>query len=86
MHWPQEELTVAGRILGSAASLREAALEFGQRYAPMRAIVVDALDMRQEQPVLRAGHRALFFAASDGHCWSLTQQPTRAQLFILTEE
>ena len=86
MHWPQEELTVAGRILGSAASLREAAVELGQRYAPLRAIVVDAIDMRQEQPALRAGRRAMFFAASDGHCWSLTQQSAGAQLLILSEE
>lgn len=86
MNWPQEELTVAARILGSAATLREAAEQLRTRYAPMRTTVLDAADLREEPPALRAGRRALFFASSDGHCWTLTQQAQAAQLLILTEE
>ena len=86
MHWPQEELTVARRILGSAATLREAAEELRARYAPMRTTVLDAADLRDELPALRAGGRALFFASSDGYCWTLTQKVEAAQLLILTED
>lgn len=86
MNWPQEELTAAGRILGSAATLREAAEQLRVRYAPMRTTVLDAADLREEPPALRAGRRALFFASNDGHCWRLTQQAEVAQLLILTEE
>ena len=86
MHWPQEELTVAGRILAQAATLREAAEQLRARYAPLRTTMLDAADLREESPALRAGRRALFFASSDGHCWTLTQQAKDAQLLIVTEE
>ena len=86
MRWPAEELTVAARILASAATLREAAEQLRARYAPMRTTVLDAADLREELPALRAGRRALFFASSDGHCWTLTEQAEAAQLLILTEE
>ena len=86
MLWPQEELTVARRILAAAPTLRDAATQLRERFAPLRAAVVDAAEMREETPALRAGRRALYFAASNGYCWTLTQEPEGAQLLVLTEE
>ncbi len=65
-------------IAESAGSLREAAAALRARLAPLRVVVVDAMDMRHEQAAARGARRALFLAASDGHCWSLTDDPARA--------
>jgi len=86
MDLKEEELAVARRILAAAGSVREAAAQLRERFAPLRATVVDATDLRDESPTLRAGRRALFLATSDGHCWSVTPQTRGVQLFILTEE
>jgi len=82
----EKELAVARRILSAAGTLREAAAQLRERFAPLRAAVVDPMDLRDELPAMRAGRRALFLATSDGHCWSVTPKSTGVQLFILTEE
>jgi len=49
-------------------------------------VVVDAMDMRGETPALRLGSRSLYLATSDGHCWSITQQPDAATALILSQD
>ena len=43
-------------------------------------------DMRDETPALRLGARNVYLAASNGHCWHVTQQPEDATALILTED
>jgi hypothetical protein len=67
----------------AAPSARAAAAALRERFAPLRVVVVDALDMRGEAPAARGEHRALYLGASDGHCWTLTTDPARASgLFV----
>lgn len=68
----------------AAASVGEAAAALRARFAPMRVVVVDASDMRDEKPAAKGARWALFLGASDGHCWSLTHDPAQATGFIVT--
>lgn len=65
-------------IAETAGSVRDAAAALRARLAPLRVVVVDAMDMRHERAAVRGARRALFLAASDGHCWSLTDDPALA--------
>jgi hypothetical protein len=49
-------------------------------------VLVDAIDMRDESPALLLGTRRVYLATSNGHCWSVTQQPDEATALILTQE
>jgi hypothetical protein len=69
----------------AAATAREAAAVLRARYAPWRVLVLDAFDMRHEQPVARGGKRQLFLSASDGHCWTITADSARAAGLIVTD-
>lgn len=71
-------LAEALALAEGAAGPREAAALLRQRFAPMRVVVVDAFDMRAEQPAVQGPSRALYLAASDGHCWSVTADPAEA--------
>ena len=63
--------------------VRAAAAALRQHCAPLRVVVVDALDMRDETPVAQGRQYQLFLGASDGHCWTVTTDPARAAgLFI----
>lgn len=59
-------------LADSASTVREAALLLRERYAPLKVVVVDAFDMREETPAAVGAKRALWGAASDGHCWQVT--------------
>ncbi len=76
----------AAEVLGAAATVREAAASWRARDPAMRVVVVDAMDMRGETPALRLGARSIYLATSDGHCWSITQQPDAATALILTQD
>ncbi|GAA0747370.1 hypothetical protein LRH25_23445 [Ideonella azotifigens] len=69
----------------AAATVREAAQALRQRFAPLRVVVVDALDMRDETPAALGPTRALYYGASDGHCWTVTQDPAQAAGLFLTD-
>lgn len=86
MPWDPAETAQARIILAEASSVRDAAARLRERYAPLRVTVVDAMDMRGEQPALRAGTRALYLASTNGHCWTVTQQPADTAALILAEE
>lgn len=81
-----EYLRAAGEVIATADSLREAAALWRVRDPAMRVLLVDAIDMRDETPALHVGTRRVYLAASDGHCWSVTDQPGSATVLILTQE
>lgn len=81
-----EQLSAACDLVADAASLREAAAQWRARYPGMRALVVDAHDMRDEPPMLRVGARRVYLAASNGHCWHVTAQPEQADALIFAQE
>ena len=76
----------AGEVVTAAASVREAAATWRARDPAMRVVVVDAMDMRDEVPVLTLGSRRVFLATSNGHCWTTTQEALEATALILTED
>ncbi|ABM36898.1 hypothetical protein [Polaromonas naphthalenivorans] len=76
----------AGEVIGAASSLRDAATLWRARDPDMRVVLVDAMDMQGETPALLLGARRVYLATSNGHCWSITQQPEEATALILTQE
>jgi cytidylate kinase len=80
-----DQIQQAGSVVAEAASIRAAVVLLRREFAGMQASVVDAMDIRDETPVLQLGPRAIYLAASNGHCWSVTADPARADAFILTE-
>jgi hypothetical protein len=81
-----EQLQTASEVVGYAPTLRDAATILRGRYPGVRAIVVDQIDMRDETPALRLGQRNVYLAASNGHCWRITQRADEAAVFILTQD
>jgi acyl transferase domain-containing protein len=75
----------ASEVIGAAASLRDAAALWRARDPAMRVVLVDAMDMRDETPALRLGARNVYLASTNGHCWSVTDQPADATALILTQ-
>lgn len=76
--------TEALALAEGATTVREAAQLLRQRYAPLRVVVVDAFDMRGEAPAVQGDTLALYYGASDGHCWTVTSDPARAAGFFLS--
>lgn len=81
-----EHLRTASEVIGAAPTLRDAAALWRARYPAVRAVLVDALDMRGETPALLLGHRKVYLAATNGHCWHVTEQPEEATALILTQD
>ncbi len=79
-------LRTAGEMVGEAATLREAAERWRALHPEVRTVLVDAFDMRDETPALRLGARNVYMAATNGHCWHVTQQPEDATALILTQD
>lgn len=79
-------LRQAGEVIGAASSLRDAAAIWRARDPAMRVVLVDAMDMSDETPALMLGRRRVYLATSNGHCWSITQQPSEATALILTQD
>jgi hypothetical protein len=75
---------IAGLIAG-AESVRAAAAAIRQAFPQVRALVVDALDVRGEQPVFSVGDRQVYLIESNGHCWEVTRDPNRAYAVMLAE-
>ncbi len=79
-------LRTAEEVVGGAASLREAVARWRTQHPDVRTVVVDAMDMRGETPALQLGARNVYLAATNGHCWHVTQQPEDATALILTQD
>lgn len=70
-------------LADAATTVREAAAALRTQFAPLKVVVVDAIDMQAETPAAQSERRAIYLGASDGHCWQVTQDPTQAAgLFI----
>jgi hypothetical protein len=81
-----EQISEVTRILGEADSVRAAAASIRERFAPLRTLVLDPFDMKDEEPVAQAEQqRALYLMATDGHCWTVTREPAQAHAFVLTQ-
>jgi hypothetical protein len=78
-------LSAVADVVGAAPTLREAVAQWRARHPEVRAVLVDPEDMSGETPALRVGGRSVYFAASNGHCWAITQQAGAADALILTE-
>lgn len=78
-------LAEAVAIADAAGSAREAAATLRARFAPLRVVVVDALDMRDETPAAVGTKHQLYFGASDGHCWTVTSEPAQAVGFFIAD-
>ena len=79
-------LRTAGEMVGTSTTLREAAERWRALHPEVRTVLVDAFDMRDETPALRLGARNVYMAATNGHCWHVTQQPEDASALILTQD
>ncbi len=79
-------LRSAGEVIGAASSLRDAAAIWRARDPAIRVVLVDAMDMSDETPALMLGRRRVYLTTSNGHCWSITQQPSEATALILTQD
>ena len=77
-------VTEALALAESVGSVREAAQLLRAHYSQLRVVVVDAFDMRDEQPAATGPTRALYYGASDGHCWQVTSDPSQAAGFFLS--
>jgi hypothetical protein len=76
-------LPEAVALAEAAPGVREAAAALRARFAPLRVVVVDALDMRDETPAASGSAYHLYLGASDGHCWTVTTDIAQAAaLFI----
>ena len=70
-------------LADAEGSLRDVAATLRAACAPLRVVVVDALDMRGETPAAVGTRRQLYLGASDGHCWAVTHDLAKAAgLFI----
>ncbi len=81
-----DDLATLAALAGEASSARAAAAAIRLKLPGLHASVVDAFDLRGEQPVLQAGDLSVFLMSCDGHCWSVTGDPAQASAVILTEE
>jgi hypothetical protein len=81
-----DTLREAAEIFGAAPSLRAAAAFWRARDPGTRVVVVDASDMRDEIPAVRLCSRNIYLAASNGHCWSVTERSDDATALILTQD
>jgi hypothetical protein len=81
-----EQLGQAATLVGAAPTLRDAAAQWRALHPQVRTVLVDAMDMRGETAALQLGARNVYLATSNGHCWSITQQPEEADALILTQD
>ena len=79
-------LRSASEVIGTAPTLCDAASILRARDPALRVVLVDAMDLRDETPAQMLGHRRVYLATSNGHCWSITQQPSEATALILTQD
>jgi hypothetical protein len=78
-----QTLHAALALAGQASNVREAATALRTQMAPLRVMVVDADDMRDEPPAASDERHHLYLGASDGHCWAVTNDLAQAAgLFI----
>jgi hypothetical protein len=81
-----DQLNEAAQILGASPNVRAAAALIRERFTPIRTLVLDAFDMRGERPAMQVDQRAIYLMSTDGHCWTVTAEPSNASAFVLTQD
>jgi len=81
-----EQMALASELVGTAPTLRDAAALWRARNPQSSAIVVDAMDMREETPTMQLGARRVYLVATSGHCWHVTTAPEQASGLVLTQD
>lgn len=81
-----EQFNLVSQVVGAAPTLRDAAAYWRAHCPQVRAVLVDASEMRGETPALVLGARQVFLASSQGHCWRLTDRIDEASVLILTQD
>lgn len=72
-------------LIARSADLHTAVAAVRAAFPQLRTQIVDALDVKTEQPAFRVGTRHVFLVASDGHCWQITRDPARAAGLLLAQ-
>jgi hypothetical protein len=72
-------------MIEAAPTLREAAARLRTLLPNLKVLAMDAADLKDESPVASGATRALYLAASDGHCWRLTADPGEAAAIFVAE-
>jgi hypothetical protein len=72
-------------LVEAAPTLREAAARLRSLLPNLKVLTMDAADLKDESPVASGATRALYLAASDGHCWRLTADPGEAAAIFVAE-
>jgi hypothetical protein len=85
MSLTREQVTTVADLIRTAPTLHDAAAWWRERYPAVRAMRIDAADMRDEKPALTAGARSVYFATSGGMCVSVTQRADEADMLIFSE-
>jgi hypothetical protein len=80
-----DQLATLAALAGQAPSARAAAASIRTALPGLRASVVDAFDLRDEQPALQAGGLSVYLMSCDGHCWSVTGDPAQASAVVVAE-
>ena len=80
----QVALAEALAIADAAPDVRDAARRLRERFAPCRVVVVEASDMRDDTPAGTGLKAQLHYAASDGHCWSVSRDGASAAGYFLS--
>ncbi|MEW6168754.1 MAG: hypothetical protein AB1651_13815 [Pseudomonadota bacterium] len=81
----EPQLRQIAALVAAAASLRDAAAALRSTFPGLRAIVVDALDVKGEPPAFEVGDRGVYLVEDGGHCWSLTRDPGSASGVMLVQ-
>lgn len=81
-----DQLLEAAQIVGNSPNVRAAATLLRERFAPLRTLIVDALDMHGETPAIQLEQRSIYLMSTDGHCWTVTREPQTASAFLLTQD
>lgn len=77
------EWTDLNRLLAGGDPLDQLRPALQERFPQLRVKVMDALDLRDETPLLQQAGYTVYLMESDGHCWQVTTDPGRAAGVIL---
>ena len=73
-------------LVDGAPSIREAARAVRTELPGVLANIVDGIDVRGEKAAINVGSRRIFLVESEGHCWHITSDPSRAGAVMLVQD
>jgi hypothetical protein len=72
-------------LIEQAPTLAEAVARLRTVLPNLKVMPLDASDLKDESPVASGASRSIYLAASDGHCWRMTNDPAEAAALFVTE-